>query len=73
MASTDISARQHNIARFLERYGILLVVLAMMAFLYALQPEYFLTARNLTNILKQIAMNALLSRKATGKVVLTIA
>ncbi len=61
MAATDISARQINLARFLERYGILLVVIAMMLLLYALQPEYFLTARNLTNILKQIAMNALLS------------
>jgi ribose transport system permease protein len=61
MAATDISARQHNVGRFLERYGILLVVVAMMLFLYAMQPEYFLTVRNLTNILKQIAMNALLS------------
>jgi ribose transport system permease protein len=61
MASTDISVRQHNVARFLERYGILLVVLAMMLFLYVLQPEYFLTVRNLTNILKQVALNALLS------------
>jgi ribose transport system permease protein len=61
MAATDISARQINVARFLERYGILLVVVAMMLFLYAMQPEYFLTVRNLTNILKQIAMNALLS------------
>jgi ribose transport system permease protein len=61
MASTDISVRQHNIARFLERYGILLVVIAMMLLLYVLQPEYFLTVRNLTNILKQIALNALLS------------
>jgi ribose transport system permease protein len=61
MAATDISARQYNVARFLERYGILLVVVAMMGLLYALQPEYFLTVRNLTNILKQVAMNALLS------------
>jgi len=50
-----------NIARFLERFGILLVVIAMMLLLYALEPQYFLTARNLTNILQQIAMNALLS------------
>ena len=33
----------------------------MMAFLYVLQPDVFLTPRNLTNILQQIAMNALLS------------
>jgi ribose transport system permease protein len=61
VAASELSARQHNVARFLERYGILLVVIAMMLLLYALQPEYFLTVRNLTNILKQVAMNALLS------------
>jgi ribose transport system permease protein len=61
MADTSIAARYPGTARFLERYGIILVVVAMMALLYGLQPEYFLTARNLTNILKQIAMNALLS------------
>jgi ribose transport system permease protein len=61
MAATDITARQANVSRFIERYGILIVVIAMMLLLYGLQPEYFLTVRNLTNILKQIAMNALLS------------
>jgi len=50
-----------GIGRFVERYGIIGVVVAMMALLYALQPEYFLTLHNLTNILKQIAMNALLA------------
>jgi len=30
-------------------------------FLYAMEPQYFLTLQNLTNILKQIAMNALLA------------
>jgi ribose transport system permease protein len=50
-----------ELARFVERYGIIGVVVAMMVLLYALQPEYFLTLHNLTNILKQIAMNALLA------------
>ncbi len=61
MASSSIASRYPGTARFVERYGIMLVVVAMMALLSALQPEYFFTARNLTNILKQIAMNALLS------------
>jgi ribose transport system permease protein len=61
MAMSDTTTRQHAFARFLEHYGILLVVVAMMLLLYGLQPEYFFTVRNLTNILKQIAMNALLS------------
>src|SRR3972149_921395 len=55
------TARRPGIARIVERYGIVGVVIAMCALLYALQPEYFLTAQNLTNILKQIAMNALLA------------
>jgi ribose/xylose/arabinose/galactoside ABC-type transport system permease subunit len=60
-ARAESVARYHNIARLLERYGIILVVLAMMAFLYAMQPEYFLTFQNLTNIIRQIAMNAMLA------------
>ncbi|HET7716671.1 MAG TPA: ABC transporter permease [Bauldia sp.] len=55
------TARNQNIARLVERFGIIGVVVLMMVFLYALQPEYFLTFANLTNILKQIANNALLS------------
>jgi ribose transport system permease protein len=54
-------AGNHRVARFLERYGIIAVVIAMMAALTAAQPDYFLTVPNLMNILKQIAMNALLS------------
>ncbi len=53
--------RGSGVARFIERYGIIFVVIAMMVFLYALQPQYFLSLQNLTNILKQIAMNALLA------------
>ena len=61
MVARTLIANHHGAARFLERYGIIGVVLVMMAFLYLLQPDVFLTPRNLTNILRQIAMNALLS------------
>ncbi|MBX3570523.1 MAG: ABC transporter permease [Rhizobiaceae bacterium] len=47
--------------RLLEDYGILLVVLAMILLLWALQPDYFMTAQNITNIIRQIGMNALLA------------
>jgi len=47
--------------RLLEDYGILLVVLAMILILWALQPDYFMTAQNITNIVRQIGMNALLA------------
>jgi len=49
------------LARSIERYGIILVVLAMMGFLYALQPEHFLKFSNLMNVLKQNSMNGLLA------------
>ena len=48
-------------SRLLEDYGILLVVVAMGAVLAVLQPDYFLSAQNLTNIVRQIGMNALLA------------
>ena len=49
------------VARAVETYGIIGVVVAMMVLLTISQPEYFLTVPNLMNILKQVAMNALLS------------
>jgi ribose/xylose/arabinose/galactoside ABC-type transport system permease subunit len=48
-------------SRLLEDYGILLVVLAMCIVLAILQPDYFLSAQNVTNIVRQIGMNALLA------------
>ena len=39
----------------------MVVVLAMGVVLTILQPEYFLSAQNLTNIIRQIGMNALLA------------
>ena len=48
-------------SRLLGDYGIMIVVLAMGVVLTILQPEYFLSAQNLTNIIRQIGMNALLA------------
>ncbi|HUL10011.1 MAG TPA: ABC transporter permease [Candidatus Acidoferrum sp.] len=45
----------------LDRYGILLVILLMCLVLYALQPEVFLTWRNIANVFKQTAVNAMLA------------
>lgn len=53
--------KSNRAARLIERFGIIGVVVLMMVVLYFLQPEYFLTVANLTNILKQISNNALLS------------
>lgn len=50
-----------NWAKFLEVYGIVLVVVVMMLALAAIKPEVFLSAQNLTNILKQNASLALLA------------
>ena len=49
------------LSRFLESYGIILVIIVMMAVLYATQPATFLSATNLTNILKQNAYPAMLA------------
>jgi ribose/xylose/arabinose/galactoside ABC-type transport system permease subunit len=48
-------------AKFLEQYGIVLVVIVMMLALAAIRPDVFLSAQNLTNILKQNATLALLA------------
>jgi ribose transport system permease protein len=48
-------------SRLLGDYGIMMVVLVMGVVLTILQPEYFLSAQNLTNIIRQIGMNALLA------------
>ncbi|WP_119270428.1 ABC transporter permease [Taklimakanibacter deserti] len=49
------------LSRFLESYGIILVVIVMMAILYATQPATFLSAANISNILKQNAFAAMLA------------
>ena len=50
-----------TLSKFLEVYGIILVVVVMMLALAMIKPEVFLTAQNLTNILKQNASLALLA------------
>lgn len=46
---------------FLDRYGILLVILVIGLLLYALQPDVFLGWRNITNIFKQTSVNSMLA------------
>jgi ribose/xylose/arabinose/galactoside ABC-type transport system permease subunit len=58
-----------KVAEFLESYGIILVVIVMMIVLALIKPAVFLSAENLTNILKQNASLALL---ALGMLVVVI-
>ena len=46
---------------FLDRFGILLVILIIGLVMWALQPDVFFTWRNITNIFKQTAANGMLS------------
>ncbi len=46
---------------FIDRYGVLLIVLAMVAVSFVLEPTIFLSWRNISNIFRQIAFNALLA------------
>src|SRR3990172_1485613 len=48
-------------ARYMERYGVIAVVLVMMLVLTILKPDVFLSVTNLTNIVKQNASAALLA------------
>ena len=38
---------------FFEKYGILLLILIMVTVLHILQPDVFLSWRNITNVFKQ--------------------
>jgi len=46
---------------FIDRYGVLLLVLAMGTVSYLLEPKVFLTWGNISNIFRQIAFNAMLA------------
>ena len=46
---------------FFDRYGILIVIAVMCVALWALQPDVFLSWRNISNIFKQTAANGMLS------------
>src|SRR5215212_3793680 len=50
-----------EVAKFIERYGIIVVVAVMMLALTILKPDVFLGVTNLTNIVKQNASAALLA------------
>jgi ribose transport system permease protein len=49
------------LSKFLETYGIIVVVIVMMLFLYWTKPDVFLSPDNLSNIVKQNASAALLA------------
>lgn len=46
---------------FIGRFGLVLVVVLMMAILTILQPSYFFTRENLTNVARQISSNSVLA------------
>ncbi|MDE0303514.1 MAG: ABC transporter permease [Albidovulum sp.] len=46
---------------FFDRYGILIVIAVMCLVMWALQPDVFLSWRNISNIFKQTAANGMLS------------
>ncbi len=56
-----VAINRQIIASFIERYGIIIVVIMMMGLMHFLQPDIFLSVRNITNIFKQIATNSMLA------------
>lgn len=56
--ATPLSVR---LIPFFDRFGIILVIIIMCFAMWALQPDVFLTWRNITNIFKQTAANGMLS------------
>lgn len=50
-----------KIIPFVDRYGVLLIVLVMGIVSYLLEPNVFLTWNNISNIFRQIAFNAILA------------
>jgi ribose transport system permease protein len=60
-ATTQESARKLDVVALLDKYGILLVILILSVILYASQPDVFFTWRNLTNILTQNSVHAVLA------------
>ncbi len=65
--ATELSNTPHDerlsvrLLPFLDRYGVLLLVFGMAAISFALEPEVFLTWRNIGNIFRQISFNAVLA------------
>ena len=58
---TDTDPLRVKLIPFLDRFGILIVIALIGLVMYALQPDVFLSWRNITNIFKQTAANGMLS------------
>lgn len=58
---TQAKSTKTSILSLLDKYGILIVILVLCAILYASQPDVFLSWRNLTNILTQNSVHAVLA------------
>lgn len=63
MTASSLSTHQGfpSMKQHLDRYGLLVVILVIAAVIYASQPDLFLSWRNVTNILKQTSINAVLA------------
>ena len=46
---------------YIDKYGILLLILIMLLVLHLLQPDVFFSWRNITNIFKQISWQSMLA------------
>ena len=46
---------------YLEKYGILLLLVIMILVMHILQPDVFLSWRNVTNVFKQISWQSMLA------------
>jgi len=53
--------RRITVGQFLDTYGIILALVLMVVALTILQPKYFLSVENLTNVARQTSVNALLA------------
>lgn len=58
---TQAKSKKFSLLPLLDRYGILLVILGLGLILYSSQPDVFLSWRNLTNILTQNSVHAVLA------------
>jgi len=57
----DASSIRVRLIPFLDRFGILIVIILIGLVMHALQPDVFFTWRNITNIFKQTSANGMLS------------
>ncbi len=58
---SDASSIRVRLIPFLDRFGILIVIILIGLVMHALQPDVFFTWRNITNIFKQTSANGMLS------------